>query len=665
MSGEVSTVPPLCNCKVHTSSELQSIPQICVEAVKSADPLYIGLPNYGNSCYQNAALQSLLGLCPFVTDMMALISGPEDKSRQLSRAVVKLMVLRQKALGKSVSSHLSDLRDVFASIDPAFRGFEMQDANEFLLRLLDTIKDEIDVSRVPANPVRDNFEFQIDESYMCTKCRETVMKRQDNITWFLSVPRPQDSETPTLQDALRFSLRSDLRELLCQHCWHDECRVTSKIRKLPRTLILQLNRYVFLGDESKKIRANVVIPKFLCLEEYMSDDAARPPEWSCRRLPLSVLPEDGDQQASPRPATPAAARPALSPPAPAELAPAPPPPPPPPESPVPQSQARPADVVILDADGDGKPTRTREDEERELQEASLRSLKEGEPADVAAAEQAQLSEFCVEDDQSLRSLDLAGDNTYRLVGLVSHYGGATHSGHYVSDVYSAARDCWYHYDDRRVSRVDEADVLGDARQRNGYIFFYMHQDLCASVAEQRQLSSAGSRPTAACRPLPAAAARTASASCLPGRAPAAGAGAYPATAPDAAPAADNAPDPDLADPGRRHGPAGGRPLCRHQEEEYAEAQAEEAAEADALHLGEAEAAQEEPEGAGFPGGADGHQRGRASPRRSPIRGRHRAEPHDTDGDHQGRQAAAALNQAQSGRSGDNEAAKVGRRSCEC
>ncbi|KAF0302750.1 Ubiquitin carboxyl-terminal hydrolase 29 [Amphibalanus amphitrite] len=66
----------------------------------------------------------------------------------------------------------------------------------------------------------------------------------------------------------------------------------------------------------------------------------------------------------------------------------------------------------------------------------MRSL-EGAPAD--ASEQAHLSELCVEDGQSPRSVDLAGDFTYRLVGVVSHYGSATHSGHYVSDVYSVEK----------------------------------------------------------------------------------------------------------------------------------------------------------------------------------------------------------------------------------
>ena len=98
-----------------------------------------------------------------------------------------------------------------------------------------------------------------------------------------------------------------------------------------------------------------------------------------------------------------------------------------------------------------------------------------------ATEQEHLSGFRAEDDQSRRSLDLAGDNNYRLVGMVSHRGGATHSGHYVADVYSVGRGHWY--DDRSVSCVQESDVLGDGHQtaRNGYIFFYLHFGLCSQV----------------------------------------------------------------------------------------------------------------------------------------------------------------------------------------
>ena len=71
--------------------------------------MYFRLPNYGNSCYQNATLQSLLGLRPFLSEMMSLIGGPEGDQCRTLRAVAKLMVLRQKALTKSVSSHLKSV----------------------------------------------------------------------------------------------------------------------------------------------------------------------------------------------------------------------------------------------------------------------------------------------------------------------------------------------------------------------------------------------------------------------------------------------------------------------------------------------------------------------------------------------------------------------------
>ena len=114
-----------------------------------------------------------------------------------------------------------------------------------------------------------------------------------------------------------------------------------------------------------------------------------------------------------------------------------------------------------------------------LRRPSRGLLEERELADPAG-EQTDLSVSCSEDDLSRRSV-VTGDNTYRLVSVVSHLGGPTHSGHCVSDVYSVDRDQWFHYDDRRVSCVDEADVLGESHQRSGHIFFYLHKYLYNQV----------------------------------------------------------------------------------------------------------------------------------------------------------------------------------------
>ena len=74
---------------------------------------------------------------------------------------------------------------------------------------------------------------------------------------------------------------------------------------------------------------------------------------------------------------------------------------------------------------------------------------------------------------------------------MSHYGGTAHSGHYVSDVYSVEKELWLHYDDSRVSCAED-DVLKDTHQRNGYISFYIHQDLFNHVV------SAGAALSAPC-----------------------------------------------------------------------------------------------------------------------------------------------------------------------
>lgn len=49
------------------------------------------------------------------------------------------------------------------------------------------------------------------------------------------------------------------------------------------------------------------------------------------------------------------------------------------------------------------------------------------------------------------------------------------SGHYVSDIYNCEEGSWFHYDDETVTKISESVVLADGRQKNGYIFFYVHK----------------------------------------------------------------------------------------------------------------------------------------------------------------------------------------------
>ena len=298
------------------------------------------------------------------------------------------------------------MRDLFADIDRSFHGAEMQDASEFLLRLLDTMKEELDARHPSANPVRDNFEYRTIDSSTCLKCHETALTLQENICWFVAVPHCQGISTPTLHEALRLSMQPNRRELLCQLCHHKECRVTTKVCQLPRILIIQLNRYVFQGQECKKIQTSVNIPELLSLNELVTDDVTQPTEWKHSSHPLCTLSEPGKSEGPP-------------------------------------------------------------------------------------ASSPRLAEFGAEADRLQCPVDLTVGNAYRLVGVVSHYGGTAHSGHYVSDVYSVEKELWLRYDDSRVSCTED-DILKDTHQRNGYISFYIHRDVFNLVV------SAGAALSAPC-----------------------------------------------------------------------------------------------------------------------------------------------------------------------
>ena len=59
--------------------------------------------------------------------------------------------------------------------------------------------------------------------------------------------------------------------------------------------------------------------------------------------------------------------------------------------------------------------------------------------------------------------------------------GASTTEYYHSDVYSSAKGRWFRYDDLRVSCVSEIDAVGGSRQKNGYLFLYMPEQLCHQV----------------------------------------------------------------------------------------------------------------------------------------------------------------------------------------
>ena len=294
--------------KAQAARKLQLIP-----AVRSpnpnkhgTDPLYVGLPNYGNSCYQNATLQSLLGLRPFLSEMMSLITDHEG-DQCCTRAVAKLNAPTEGPTnpGTSTSCGTYSRTSTRHSAAPRCRTPTSSYCGCWTPSKTRWTPDGRPPTPSETTSVSDRRELHV---HQVPRDGAEAAGEHQLVLERAALP---GSEPPTLQDALRLSMRPDRRELLCQHCRHTECRVTTKLSQLPRTLILQLNRYVFLEDESGKIRANVGIPKFLSLNEFVGDDVTRPPEWKSTGPSLSSLSEFEEPERPPAPSRrPVSRRPA-------------------------------------------------------------------------------------------------------------------------------------------------------------------------------------------------------------------------------------------------------------------------------------------------------------------------------------------------------------------
>ncbi|XP_048869693.1 ubiquitin carboxyl-terminal hydrolase 37-like isoform X2 [Brienomyrus brachyistius] len=64
---------------------------------------------------------------------------------------------------------------------------------------------------------------------------------------------------------------------------------------------------------------------------------------------------------------------------------------------------------------------------------------------------------------------------YQLVGILSHLGSSTISGHYISDTFTMEEKGWLAFSDHIVTRSDEEQVLRK-RKSSAYMLFYTQQE---------------------------------------------------------------------------------------------------------------------------------------------------------------------------------------------
>ncbi|XP_041587548.1 inactive ubiquitin carboxyl-terminal hydrolase 50 [Vulpes lagopus] len=240
-----------------------------------------GLRNLGNTCYMNAILQCLCSVPPLVEYFVSgkYITALQKDCREVATAFAYVMT--DMWLGDSECVSPEIFRSALGSLYPAFMKKTQQDAQEFLIYVLNELHEALKkyhrkrsyekgsvprcCRKVIANEssiITQLFEGQLNYSIMCLKCENCTYKNE--VFTVLSLPIPSEYEC-SLQDCLQCFFQQDTltwnNQIHCSFCeTKQETAVRASISKAPKIIIFHLKRFDILGTMKRKLRTDIHYP---------------------------------------------------------------------------------------------------------------------------------------------------------------------------------------------------------------------------------------------------------------------------------------------------------------------------------------------------------------------------------------------------------------------
>ncbi|VDK84503.1 unnamed protein product [Litomosoides sigmodontis] len=276
------------NSSAHSTSE-----------VTAGRPETLRLRNLGSMCYMNCILQALFANWIFVKDLYKFCMEIEDYGLSLNEEMPVSLIIANLAKGRYSTMHalkIKLLEEIHEAAD--FMDNTEQGSYGFLISILSRIQRECDKvlykqydienkqERNKRNPVTSNFAFAIESVVKCSRCGVATTCEEENVILPVSIQvLEQDVDGPsqasiflTVQTLLDDYLRSEQMDEKCENCGFAYTEKDQKFARIPRCLILFIERY-FLKNVAKH-GDEIGVPLYLTLNKGFVEEGAKFPALS-------------------------------------------------------------------------------------------------------------------------------------------------------------------------------------------------------------------------------------------------------------------------------------------------------------------------------------------------------------------------------------------------